>query len=259
MPRVAGGVGEHLGDVPVGVVVGVDRAVGVGRHAGGAQVAGGGEDRVFGVVGVARPRRRWRRRRTFPRSTGMNCIQPIAPAEETLRLVPKAVSISLIAGEHRGALGAEAVGGGGPLVDRDQDRRHAGARRSSSSGSRGFRRVRPGGGGGFGAPPLRLRRLLRLRFVGVRPPRSAAASARAPRRLRPAVPPLPALGAAPAGGQRRAPCWTSAPARSALPPAPAASPVRGGGQLGGGAELRQQRASAASASRREPLISPARP
>ncbi len=26
----------------------------------------------------------------------MNCIQPIAPAEETLRLVPKAVSIRLI-------------------------------------------------------------------------------------------------------------------------------------------------------------------
>jgi len=27
----------------------------------------------------------------------MNCIQPIAPAEETLRFVPNAVSISLIA------------------------------------------------------------------------------------------------------------------------------------------------------------------
>ena len=49
---VAGGVGEHLADVPVGVVVGEDRAVGVGRHAGGAEVAGGGVDRVFGVEGI---------------------------------------------------------------------------------------------------------------------------------------------------------------------------------------------------------------
>ena len=40
-------------------------------------------------------------------------------------LVPKAVSISLIAASTAGALRAEAVGGGGPLVDRDQDRRHA--------------------------------------------------------------------------------------------------------------------------------------
>src|ERR1044071_4717210 len=53
--RVAAGIGEDLGDVPVGVVVGEDRAVGVGRHAGGAEVAGGGEDRVFGVVGGLDP------------------------------------------------------------------------------------------------------------------------------------------------------------------------------------------------------------
>ena len=52
---VAAGVGEDLADVPVGVVVGEDRAVGVGGHAGGAEVAGGGEDRVFGVVRVGDP------------------------------------------------------------------------------------------------------------------------------------------------------------------------------------------------------------
>ena len=70
----------------------------------------------------------------------MNCIQPIAPAEETLRLVPKAVSTSLIPASTAGALRAEAVGGGGPLVDRDQDRRARRPRRSWSSGSRGSRR-----------------------------------------------------------------------------------------------------------------------
>ena len=45
------GLGEDLGDVPVGVVVGEDRAVVVGGGAGGAEVAGGGGDRVGGVVG----------------------------------------------------------------------------------------------------------------------------------------------------------------------------------------------------------------
>ena len=68
----------------------------------------------------------------------MNCIHPIAPAEEMLRLVPKAVSIALIAGQHARALGAEAVGVGGALVDRDQDRRDAGrgAARARDRGNR---------------------------------------------------------------------------------------------------------------------------
>ena len=35
----------------------------------------------------------------------MNCIQPTAPAEETLRLVPKAVSISLIPASTAGPCG----------------------------------------------------------------------------------------------------------------------------------------------------------
>ena len=68
----------------------------------------------------------------------MNCIQPIAPAEEVLRLVPKAVSISLIPARIAGALRAEPVGVGGALVDRDQDRRHA-ASRAARAGERGDR------------------------------------------------------------------------------------------------------------------------
>ncbi len=43
---------EHGVDVPVGVVVGEDRAADVGLGAGSAQVAGGGEDRVDRVVRV---------------------------------------------------------------------------------------------------------------------------------------------------------------------------------------------------------------
>ena len=83
----------------------------------------------------------------------MNCIQPIAPAEETLRLVPKAVSISLIAGEHRGALRAEAVGRRRPAGRSGSGPGGRRRRRSSSSGSRGFRRVRRAGGSGASSPP----------------------------------------------------------------------------------------------------------
>ena len=43
---------EHRVDVPVGVVVGEDRAADVVVGAGGLQVARGGEDRVDRVVGV---------------------------------------------------------------------------------------------------------------------------------------------------------------------------------------------------------------
>ena len=50
----------------------------------------------------------------------MNCIQPSAPAEETLRLVPKAVSILLIDGEH---LPGDPVLGAAGLVDRQQEGR----------------------------------------------------------------------------------------------------------------------------------------
>ena len=46
---------DHEVDVPVLVVVGEERAADVGRGAGGAQVAGRGEDRVDGVVGIAQP------------------------------------------------------------------------------------------------------------------------------------------------------------------------------------------------------------
>ena len=89
------GVEQDLVDVPVGVVVGEDRGAQVLVAAGGPQVAGGGADRVDRVVGVLAavvvgvdPVGR--------QVEGMNCIQPSAPAEETFRLVPKAVSILLI-------------------------------------------------------------------------------------------------------------------------------------------------------------------
>ncbi len=45
-------VEQDLVDVPVGVVVGEDRAAQVGLAAGGAEIAGGAADRVDGVVGV---------------------------------------------------------------------------------------------------------------------------------------------------------------------------------------------------------------
>ena len=113
----------------------------------------------------------------------MNCIQPTAPAEETLRLVPKAVSISLIAASTLGALRAEAVGVGGPLVDRDQDRRHARRRRSWSWGARGSRRAAAEAGRRAPPSPLRRARLgssasgagVRL---GLRPRRAAIAACR---------------------------------------------------------------------------------
>jgi hypothetical protein len=49
---VDGGLGQDVGDVPVGVVVGEDRGAVVAGRAGGSQVAGGGGDRVAWVVGV---------------------------------------------------------------------------------------------------------------------------------------------------------------------------------------------------------------
>jgi hypothetical protein len=78
---------EHGVDVPVRVVVGEDRLADVRVGVGGLEVAGGGEDRVDRVEGVLRP--------VVVgvdavglHVAGMNCIQPSAPALETLRLRP---------------------------------------------------------------------------------------------------------------------------------------------------------------------------
>ena len=134
---VAGGVGEDLADVPVGVVVGEDRAVGVGRHAGGAEVVGGGEDRVFGVVGIG-----------DAVAVGVDPVgvpgrrHELHPAERASRgdvEVGAEGGLDLVdAGQHRRALRPEPVGRRRPLVHRDQDRRHPGG----GAGGRGQRRDR---------------------------------------------------------------------------------------------------------------------
>ena len=150
---VAGGVFEHLGDVPVGVVVGVDRVVGVGGHPGGAQVAGRGEDRVFGVVGVLDPVAVGVDAVHFPGR--LDELHPAHRAGVGGVEVGAEGGLDLIdPGQHGRSLRAEVVGRGRPLVDRDQDRRHAGSRRSSSSGPSRFRRVR-----GWAAPAFRRFRL----------------------------------------------------------------------------------------------------
>ena len=82
------GAQQHRVDVPVGVVVGEDGAADVRVGAGGLQVARGGEDRVDRVVRVLRAPS-WLPSTPYCfHVAGMNCIQPSAPAEETLRLRP---------------------------------------------------------------------------------------------------------------------------------------------------------------------------
>ena len=93
---VGAGVGEHLLRVPVGVVVGEDRAVEIFLAARDLEVMGGGADRVDRVVGILAPVAVG----VQPvrcQLEGRNCIQPSAPALEMFRLVPKPVSILLIA------------------------------------------------------------------------------------------------------------------------------------------------------------------
>jgi hypothetical protein len=74
-------------DVPVGVVVGEDGLADVLHAAGGLEVAGGGEDRVDRVVRVLLLSPLASTPYCF-QVAGMNCIQPSAPALETLRLRP---------------------------------------------------------------------------------------------------------------------------------------------------------------------------
>ena len=110
---------EHRLDVPVGVVVGEDRAVEVGVGAGGAQVAGGGEDRVdrvervllavaVGVDAVGGPR-------------GGHELHPAERAGGGDVQVAAVVGLDLV---DRGQdLPAHAVLDAGGLVDREQERR----------------------------------------------------------------------------------------------------------------------------------------
>ena len=165
---VATGVGQDLGHVPVGVVVGEDRVVGVGRHPRRAEVAGGGEDRVFGVVGVA-----------DPVAAGIDAVrfpgrgQELHPADRAGRRGPHVGAEGALdavdRGEDRGALGAEPVGIGCALVDRDQDRRHPGG---GAAGARDRGDIE-----GFGRAQRRRRRATvrgrfarRRRFTPVRVP-----------------------------------------------------------------------------------------
>jgi hypothetical protein len=92
---VGGGVVEDVVDVPVGVVVGEDRAAdAVG--AGGDSLRRSGSwrrsSRSRRRCGCRRVRRRRRRRRTVAQVAGMNCMRPWAPAELVVLLRPCAVS-----------------------------------------------------------------------------------------------------------------------------------------------------------------------
>ncbi len=70
---------EHVGHVPVGVVVGEDRPVPVAGRARGAQVVGGAVDRVGRLVAVLVARRRCRRRRRRPRCAAQELHRPTGP------------------------------------------------------------------------------------------------------------------------------------------------------------------------------------
>ena len=180
---VAAGVGEHLFDVPVGVVVGEDRAPDVLGHAGGVEVAGGGVDRVFGVVRVRDPvavgvdpvHRPGFRHELHP-ADGAGVGGTEVAAEGGLDRVDP--------GQDRRALRAEPVAVGGGLVDRDQDRRHAADRAGSSSGSEGIVKTPAPGAGGRRRPSVLLRSLPfpRLRLGSVFAGVDAAARRRRLRR-----------------------------------------------------------------------------
>ena len=77
----------------------------------------------------------------------MNCIQPSAPAEETLSVGAEGGLDLVDPGQDRRALRAEPVGRRGPLVHRDQDRRHA-AGRAGGGGQGGDREGGRGAGDG---------------------------------------------------------------------------------------------------------------
>ena len=182
VPGVAGGVGEHLGDVPVGVVVGEDRAVGVGRHAGGVQVARRGEDRVFGVVrvglavavGVDPVGRPGRGHELHPALGAGRGDVDVGPERRLDRVDP---------GEDRRSLRPERVGARRPLVDRNQHRRHPGGR-AGRARHRGDQQARARGRRGrFGRRFGRRRRaagfsLLRARLGGGGPARGRRARLR---------------------------------------------------------------------------------
>ena len=112
----------------------------------------------------------------------MNCIQPIGAGRGDVEVGAEGGLDLVDPGQHRRPLRAEAVGGRGALVDRDQDRRHAGGG-AARGRERGDRRS---AAGGIGAGRRRLRILRRgVRFAACAfapspaPGRGAAAGLRA--------------------------------------------------------------------------------
>ena len=127
-----GGLGVVLGevvacgDVPAGVVVDVERRLPVAGCAGGVQVAGGGEDRVPGVVGV--------RRRARLGGSAATCVlaqvpgriaSSRSPGDGGREVVPE-VGLDLVDRRQvRPTSRPELVAAGGLLVDRQQVRGNA--------------------------------------------------------------------------------------------------------------------------------------
>ena len=114
------GAEQHGVDVPVGVVVGEDRAAHVSVVAGGGQVAGGGEDRVDRVVGVL-----------AAVLVGVGAVggpgrrHELHPAQRPGGghvQVAAVVGLDLV--DRRQDLPADAVLDPGRLIDRQQERRH---------------------------------------------------------------------------------------------------------------------------------------
>ena len=110
---------EHVGDVPVGVVVGEDRAAQIGLCTGRLQVARGGEDRVNRVVRVA-----------VAVAVGVGPVRLPCGRHElhpALRAGGRDVEVAAVVGldlvDRREDLPAHAVLDAGGLVDRQQEDR----------------------------------------------------------------------------------------------------------------------------------------
>ena len=123
------GAQQHRVDVFLGVVVGEDRRVQVGRGAGGAQVAGGGEDRVDGVVGVGVAG--VERVDAVLDPGGRHELHPADGAGRRDRLVGAVVGLDFV--DRREDLPRHAVLDRRGLVDRQQEQRDAVEARAPAS------------------------------------------------------------------------------------------------------------------------------
>ena len=110
---------HHRFDVGLRVVVGEDRRPDVRVAAGGPQVAGGGEDRVGGVVGVLEAVAVGVHPVLGP--LGGQELHPALGARARDAQVAAVVGLDLV--DRREHLPGDSVGGAGRLVDRQQERR----------------------------------------------------------------------------------------------------------------------------------------